>query len=241
MFRRLCQRSLLIEVSLFFLDSSVAPLLTLFPHVTADSDVQQSEEWPPLPAPVVNAPVARDRRKSLPLPGGISPADMDELHDLTLRRMPLHERRTSDLLNTDRTDAIPRAPTPVPASLAPAQGHMTPKILKRPVSHSISLRPESSRGFLRNAPSAVLEDTTRTRSTTQSSMDRSDPACAANYAYGAAQQIEGVTNVEQNSTEDEYGPITPAQGSSNAFPRVMQDYATNATVGAFEEIESLAR
>lgn len=41
-------------------------------------------------------------------------------------------------------------PVPVPASLAPAQGHQTPKLLKRPISASISSIQSTSQNYTSN-------------------------------------------------------------------------------------------
>lgn len=151
---------------------------------------------------------------------------VNDVNDLSLRRVPRHDERYAfDWMTNNiksnmqlKTDPIARIPTPVPAALAPAQGHATPKILKRPVSGSFS----HNQGQAKSAMYATSEDT-RQRSTTESSMDRSSSASAVQYAYGMSDMQEAVPG--QASTEDEYGPVTPTHLMNEAVPRMMNDYA----------------
>lgn len=151
---------------------------------------------------------------------------LNDVNDLTLRRVPRHDTRyvldrmnSSTSINTTSAgdskvanDAAAHLPAPVPAVLAPAQGHAPPKILKRPVSGSFSL----NQGHAKVTMYSVANEDVRERSSTiESSMDRSTAASEAQYAYGLSQH--------QALTSDEYGPITPVQGMSEAFPRMMNE------------------
>lgn len=178
------------------------------------------EEWPALSA----ASVATEKRKSLPLPGGHSPAETNNIHDLTLRRVPRHDEFSYAfgwMANSPRNaGATDRVPTPVPVSLAPAQGHTTPKILKRPVSGSFSLY----QGPPKSAMFSVTEDASlRTRSTTQSTIEPSDASVAGATQYALALAPESAL-MGQALSEEEEGPVTPAKDLVNeAIPRVLMN------------------
>jgi hypothetical protein len=168
----------------------------------------------------------KDRRKSLPLPGYHSPADAssNDTSDLKLRRVPRHGEQFA----FDWTTPIVRVaepvvrdtPLPVPASLAPAQGHATPKILKRPVSGSFSISQGQSKSpMYTSTESASL----RTRSSTLSTMDQSvsSAASASRYALALAPESSALLTSRTSLGEDEYGPATPVQPTSESIPRVM--------------------
>lgn len=187
------------------------------------------EEWPALPSAAA-AEQHKDERKALPLPGLSSPAetrtiakdkDIDDVNDLTLRRVQRHDeddKHATAWMSTDRiADTLPRTPTPVPAALAPAQGYATPKILKRPVSGSFSM----NQGQAKTPMYAITEDSTlRTRSTTQSSMDHSVASVSAAGYSLAPVQVPALSGASPTEA-DEYGPVTPAQGTHDATPRVL--------------------
>lgn len=181
------------------------------------------KDWPPLASLLAEF---KERRKSLPLPGYHSPADTssNEHQDLKLRRVPRHgEQIAFDWMTPLISIADPVVksnPLPVPASLAPAQGHATPKILKRPVSGSFSTGQGQSKSPMYNiTESAAL----RTRSSTLSTMDPSDLSApgTSRYALALATESSALMTDRTSLEEEDSGPITPGQKVSAATPRIM--------------------
>lgn len=127
------------------------------------------------------------------------------------------------------TDSSPAtAPEPVPASLAPAQGQLPPKILKRPISGSFSAQvvgsaPVPTSNIINEAERAAAAGSTmETGSSTSHARDETSPP--QNYALGLAGAAQPGYNQDNDQGLDA-GFAEPRQGYE--FPPLQRLRVTN--------------
>lgn len=135
--------------------------------------------------------------------------------------MPL--RLPGHLLDQSHSSAAPAGPEPVPASLAPAQGQLPPKILKRPISGTFSAQaapPAAASNIVQESERAAAE----TASSASAPAREGSASPPQNYALGLADNA-AITDARDEADNADEGFATPRQGYE--FPPLQRLRVTN--------------